>query len=200
MCYYKDKSAATQEWQALSRCMDLARLEQDFGEGSWCTHWDEFCFRYKVMSTNPAAHNVMPISRITVGSWEDLGYTVNYGATDSFNGLDHWCMCHGGARQLRSIQPKVQCQLSQAGENVDLSLLAQAAELEKGEGTHHQPMSVVVLVKENGELYSRHVEQRLWEISSLLQYDAHTLFAFFICRCSISNEYLNICQVWILTK
>jgi len=159
-CYYKDKSAATREWQALSGCVDPIRLELDFGEGSRCLHWDEFCFQDEVMSTNPAARSVMPISRMTVGTLEDLGYTVNYGAADNFTKLDSRCKCRrGGSRQLRSIRPKARRQLSQVGEDIvqeyGRRLLAEAAE--HGNGAHHQHMSVVILVEENGELYSRRV-------------------------------------------
>ena len=48
-------------------------------------HWSETVFRTELMT--PIAERAgtpMPISRITIGSLQDLGYTVNYAAADAF--------------------------------------------------------------------------------------------------------------------
>jgi hypothetical protein len=48
-------------------------------------HWDEATFKTELMT--PMAEQAgtpMPISRITIGSLEDLGYTVDYAAADTY--------------------------------------------------------------------------------------------------------------------
>jgi hypothetical protein len=47
-------------------------------------HWDETVFRNEVMTPQIAAAG-NPLSRITVGALQDMGYTVNYAAADMYS-------------------------------------------------------------------------------------------------------------------
>lgn len=54
-------------------------------QGSYGSHWRESLFDNEIMSSEAERPGVtMPISRITVGSLQDLGYTVNYAAADAY--------------------------------------------------------------------------------------------------------------------
>lgn len=55
-----------------------------FGAGSLDGHWRESVFDEEIMTT---AANVPsnPLSVVTIGQFEDLGYTVDYGAADIYN-------------------------------------------------------------------------------------------------------------------
>jgi len=60
-------------------------VENTGGEGTAGGHWRETVFRTELMTGYAERPGVpMPISRITVGALEDLGYTVNYGAADPY--------------------------------------------------------------------------------------------------------------------
>jgi hypothetical protein len=55
------------------------------GDGSYGVHWRESVFRNELMtSVVERAGTSMPISRLTIGSLQDLGYTVNYAAADPY--------------------------------------------------------------------------------------------------------------------
>ena len=55
------------------------------GPGTAGSHWRDSVFRTELMTgyAEPAGV-VMPISRLTIGSLQDLGYTVNYAAADPY--------------------------------------------------------------------------------------------------------------------
>jgi hypothetical protein len=60
-------------------------VENTGGEGTAGGHWRETVFDTELMTGYAERPGVkMPISRITVGALEDLGYTVSYGAADSY--------------------------------------------------------------------------------------------------------------------
>lgn len=94
-CPYKSDSAASREWRALSGCTTSIPTETDFSQGTKCVHWDEACLVDEMM-TGFASKQGMPLSRMTVGALEDLGYTVDYGAADSFpaSRLNASCRCN----------------------------------------------------------------------------------------------------------
>jgi len=56
------------------------------GDGSYAAHWRDSVFGNELMVSagDPAATNV-PLSRITVGQFADLGYTVNYAAANAYS-------------------------------------------------------------------------------------------------------------------
>lgn len=60
-------------------------VENVGGAGSVGSHWRESVFNNELMTSVAEAPGVpMPISRLTVGSLEDLGYRVNYAAADPY--------------------------------------------------------------------------------------------------------------------
>ncbi len=64
---------------------DGVPVENQGGEGTRDSHWRESIFRTELMTGYAEAGGIpMPISRLTVGSLEDLGYRVNYAAADPY--------------------------------------------------------------------------------------------------------------------
>lgn len=60
-------------------------VENTGGQGTADGHWRESVFRTELMTGYAeSAGTAMPISRITVGSLQDLGYTVNYARADPY--------------------------------------------------------------------------------------------------------------------
>lgn len=55
------------------------------GDGSYAAHWRDAAFGNELMVSagDPAATNV-PLSRITIGHFADIGYTVNYAAANPY--------------------------------------------------------------------------------------------------------------------
>ena len=58
-------------------------VETNYGEGTKCGHWSEAALKTELM-TGFASKGSTPLSKITVGTLEDLGYTVNYAAADAY--------------------------------------------------------------------------------------------------------------------
>jgi hypothetical protein len=60
-------------------------VENQGGQGTAGVHWREGMFKTELMTGYAEAAGVpMPISRMTVGSLQDLGYTVNYAQADPY--------------------------------------------------------------------------------------------------------------------
>jgi Ca2+-binding RTX toxin-like protein len=60
-------------------------LEHGGGSGTAGAHWDEAIFNTELMTGYAEAGGVpMPISRLTIGALQDIGYTVNYSAADFY--------------------------------------------------------------------------------------------------------------------
>jgi Leishmanolysin len=75
---------ANKEWNALG-CPGPTPVEQDFGPGSAGSHWDEVCLANELMTPRAGgAGDLFPLSRITVGSLDDIGYGVNYNCAESY--------------------------------------------------------------------------------------------------------------------
>ncbi|GGJ30886.1 leishmanolysin-related zinc metalloendopeptidase [Deinococcus roseus] len=58
-------------------------VENQYGAGNKCGHWDEETFKTELM-TGFSTSNPMPLSKMTIGALEDLGYQVNYGVADTY--------------------------------------------------------------------------------------------------------------------
>ena len=76
--------AAVAEWQALGG-IGTVPLENTGGAGTADAHWRESTFRTEVMTgfVSPVG-TANPFSRLTLASMADLGYVVDYGATDPY--------------------------------------------------------------------------------------------------------------------
>ncbi len=55
-------------------------IETDGGPGTAFAHWDDEMMQTELMTGFSGPGNYMPISLVTVGSLEDMGYIVNYAA------------------------------------------------------------------------------------------------------------------------
>jgi hypothetical protein len=74
------------EYRALSGNPAAASVpvEHDGGSGTAEAHWDEETFDAELMTGYAEGSGAMPISRITVGLLEDMGYVVDYAAADPY--------------------------------------------------------------------------------------------------------------------
>lgn len=61
-----------------------APIEESFGPGTQCGHWDEVTFGTELMTGFLNIAAVEPLSILTAGSLTDLGYTVDLTAADPF--------------------------------------------------------------------------------------------------------------------
>lgn len=77
----KHAVAAYQEWVGPDWGPAIP-LETDGGPGTAFVHWSKPVFSEEMMTG--FASGKMPLSRITVGALEDLGYAVDYAAADPF--------------------------------------------------------------------------------------------------------------------
>jgi hypothetical protein len=82
------------------------------GDGTYCSHWDEQCLTNELMTGIINYGGPNPLSRITIGSLEDLGYTVDYSTADTFTAanLGTGCACRrrhlkGEANNATSLHP-----------------------------------------------------------------------------------------------
>ncbi len=78
---------ALREYQTLSGSTATGiPVENVGGQGSIGSHWRESVFNNELMTSLAEIPGVpMPISRMTVGALEDLGYTVDYEAADPYS-------------------------------------------------------------------------------------------------------------------
>ncbi len=83
--------AATTAYQTLFKVSDTkgVPVEADGGMGTAYVHWDEERFDEEMM-TGYANYGIAdPLSTMTVGSMQDLGYTVNSNAADTWDPFNH---------------------------------------------------------------------------------------------------------------
>ena len=97
---------ATQEFKAISGC-DAVPVEQVGADATRCRHWSEECFVNELM-TGTLDFDANPISRVTIGALEDMGYDVSYDSADDFTSanLDDTipsCVCNRRERERRSL-------------------------------------------------------------------------------------------------
>ena len=97
--------SATEEYKLLSGC-DTIPIEQLGSTGSRCKHWSETCLVSELMTTalNEGSN---PMSRVTIGGLEDLGYDVDYTNAGAYTkeDIDPSCFCNNRKeRQLRRKQ------------------------------------------------------------------------------------------------
>jgi Leishmanolysin len=101
-CPYKGING-NREYSTVSGCTGRSLpIELDGGEGTRCGHFDEECFKDELMTGY--ATGTMPISRLTVATLQDVGYTVNYDKADPYTkaNMDPTCVCT--ARNLRQLK------------------------------------------------------------------------------------------------
>ncbi|GEM48767.1 hypothetical protein DC3_44020 [Deinococcus cellulosilyticus NBRC 106333 = KACC 11606] len=74
---------ANQQFHQLGE-QGLIPVENQYGAGNKCGHWDEETFKSELM-TGFSTSNPMPLSKMTIGALQDLGYRVNYNAADPYS-------------------------------------------------------------------------------------------------------------------
>ena len=75
---------AVAEWHALGGSGEVP-VESQGGEGTAGSHWRESVFGNELMTGFSEPLGVFqPLSRVTIGSMEDLGYAVDYTAADAY--------------------------------------------------------------------------------------------------------------------
>lgn len=107
---------ANAQYQAISGCPagTSVPLENDGRAGTRCYHWDEVCMGHEIMTGVLTAGNVQPLSAITIGSLEDLRYTVDYSEAEPIT-LHPSCDCHRrlrGDKQPRALEEEKKRKLS----------------------------------------------------------------------------------------
>lgn len=92
---------ANAEYESITGC-PVVPTEQDGNPGTRCGHWDEECMRSELMTGFLNGAGPHPLSRITIATLEDLGYTVDYSMAESYgtNDVNSACTCNG----QRSLQ------------------------------------------------------------------------------------------------
>jgi hypothetical protein len=94
---------ANREFNAVSRCNTSVPIELDGGSGTQCGHWDEECMRDELMTGFVTGPSIL--SRITIGSLQDLGYQVDYSKADryTFSNLARECICRPPRPRQRTM-------------------------------------------------------------------------------------------------
>ena len=82
---YKSGTIAESEWRNIG-CTGPLPVELDGEPGTAGAHWDDVCLKDEIMTGFRSGDT--PLSRITIGSLSDLGYTVNFEAADPFGIAD----------------------------------------------------------------------------------------------------------------
>lgn len=77
-------SSANAQWNALGGS-GQAPVENQGGEGTARSHWRESTFGRELMTGFSNTSVFQPLSRMTIASFGDLGYTVNLNAADAFS-------------------------------------------------------------------------------------------------------------------
>jgi hypothetical protein len=93
---YRVGTKATGVWRNWG-CIGTPPVEKDGGTGTAYGHWDEYCLGDELMTG--IANGNFAFSNLTIASCEDIGYKVNYGAADAFDGSNSPC-CEGTALSL----------------------------------------------------------------------------------------------------
>ena len=76
-------SAGNAQWNALGGS-GQAPIENQGGEGTARSHWRESTFGRELMTGFSNTNVFQPLSRMSIASFADLGYTVNLNAADAF--------------------------------------------------------------------------------------------------------------------
>jgi hypothetical protein len=91
---------ANAEYKNITGC-NVVPTENDGtpGDGTFCSHWDEGCMKSELM-TGYLNKGLNPLSRITIATLEDLGYTVDYSSAETYTGNDVLLSCRCDQRAL----------------------------------------------------------------------------------------------------
>ncbi len=77
-------SNGVREYRAAGGTLSTVPVENQGGPGTAGGHWRETVFKTELMTGYLNSGVFNPLSRMSVGSLQDMGYAVNYGAADSY--------------------------------------------------------------------------------------------------------------------
>lgn len=85
---------ANNEYKKITGCSSVP-MEEDGGAATVFAHWDEECLQNELM-TGLLSSAVSPLSNITIGSLNDLGYVVDYSKADPYtaSNVNPACLCN----------------------------------------------------------------------------------------------------------
>lgn len=172
-CSYTSSSFATREFQSITGCNFAVPVNQ--GD---CAHWARDCFGGEELM-GPVESSNSALSKITLGSLQDMGYQVDYSKADFTNGafFQSRCQCNrrleeepfGTNMNMTMSDIKPRRQLSDEGraiaEAYGLSVLEETrAEIEQMESQSLLPMDdinvtdigghvIAVMYEEDGFAY-----------------------------------------------
>jgi hypothetical protein len=169
---YRSGTRAESEWRNIG-CSGPLPVELEGGPGTAGAHWDEDCLVNELMTGFRTGGT--PLSRITIGSLFDLGYTVNFEAADPFTVADlgscgSFCPA-AGHRHLRKtdqlISPKmgaIDRKLSDEGmaimkeyAKVKLAKMKSAAPMDLPDGVEYVGDKFIdIIYEENGNIHAIH--------------------------------------------
>ncbi|EYB66883.1 zinc metalloendopeptidase [Deinococcus phoenicis] len=78
-------SNGVREYRAFGGTLSTVPVENQGGQGTAGAHWRETTFKTELMTGYLNSGVVNPLSRMSVGSLQDMGYAVNYAAADSYS-------------------------------------------------------------------------------------------------------------------
>ena len=150
---------AQRVWEEDWGCVDTPPIEMEGGGGTRLVHWDEDCLENEFM-TGFVDDPPNPISTLTIGSLEDMGYAVNYGAADQYDGTDTTCCTTGMPTGGESSTPP----LSKAGREAAVAHGKEAlAKYQRPQGIQPGPdengltyvgdQAIMILYEEEGRIY-----------------------------------------------
>lgn len=171
---YNSNTNAAREWNAIG-CSGPLPVELEGGRGTANVHWDDECLSHELMTGFLSGG--MLLSKVTIGTLEDIGYEVNYGAADPYTMADLGPGCAASCpekrrqRQLRSLATTDQKELSEEGLSQikdfarmqlgsDNNLVSRTSSTASGDGLLVTSDSIHVLFMENDEIHSVHLS---WE-------------------------------------
>lgn len=123
-CPYRLASNASLKWQEISLCATAVPTEMSASAGPGrCGHFSQFCMPRELMTTTVASNALL--SSMTVGSLQDIGYSVSYQAADRFarSDINPTCLQTCGVRILRggSISTSSDAESSTSATTLDTS-------------------------------------------------------------------------------
>jgi len=112
-CPYRGTNA-NREYADISGCATApTEIDGKVNDGTFCTHWDEGCMRDELMTGIITGD--LPMSRVTIGSLDDMGYTVDYAQADVYDESDLGPGCTCGRRERSVLEASQHGETRQLG-------------------------------------------------------------------------------------
>jgi Leishmanolysin len=118
LCPYRG-SRGNREYRALSGCIGR-RLPTELtgGRGTRCDHFDDKCFQGELMTGYISEVNIL--SRLTIATLEDIGYTVSYDEAEPYTSanMGRRCVCRRSKVRNLSIVKPIEISANNTNSNV----------------------------------------------------------------------------------